>query len=266
MNNILLFAHPKTGQHWIIWLLGNYQQLTLGREPIGWIKVLEFSKFGDPNDKNRKGCIDIPADKLVYKSAPMHFARIEYPYKYNTEIDKFIDSFDKKAYLYRNPFDVMISMYYYFQNNIPKIDEILAKKDLKGDQEFETYARNKIDVYINHVRDSIDEADLVLYYDDLLLDPSPFRELIGYFYNHEFNEDLFQKTLHLSSFDHVSKLERDLKKQQFIEEKKDRNEFHIFHTRNGRSGQYKNLMSQELIEYITQKWDKLKKEVKYKLK
>lgn len=259
--NILLYAHPKTGQHWIIWLLANYQSLLQTGEPSDWLKVLTFSKFNDP-----KGFINSTASEIIYNSEPMHFARIEYPYKFSEKINKFIESFDKRVYLYRNPYDVMISMYYYFQTGIERIDTLLAKPDLKDDFEFETYVRDKIDVYINHVRDSIDIADLVLYYDDLLIDPSPFRELLGYFYNHEFREDIFQQTLQLSSFNHVGKLERELKKRLLVEEGKDRNEFHIFHARDGRSGQYKELMSLELIDYITEQWNKLKLEVKYKLK
>jgi len=257
--NVLGIAHPKTGQHYIIWFLGNYQRLINNREPMNWEKILEFSKF-EPTSMR------VLAPELTYLSETINFTRIEYPYRYNTKIDTFIESFDKTIYLYRNPYDTLISMFYYFQTELEVIKEINKLENLKGYKPFEVYVKEKIDVYINHIRKSIDHVDLVLYYDDLITDPSPFREILSYFYDSNLNEGIFQKALELSSFKHVSMLERKLKKEQRKKEQKDRNEFFIFHARNGRSGQYHELMSQELIDYISKKWEDLKTKVKYKLK
>jgi len=127
---------------------------------------------------------------------------------------------------------------------------------------FENYAEDKIDKYISHIERSVDHVDLVLYYDDLRKDPTPFRTVLGYFYD-EIDETIFQKTLKISSFNHVNKMETTLKKETIgIKGRKGVR----FHARDGRSGQYHKLMSKSLIEYISEKWNALKKQIKYKLK
>jgi hypothetical protein len=252
MNTVLSIAHSKTGQHWVIWLLANYQRLINNNPPMTWVEILEYSKI--------KGSLDLLAHEREYHSETINFVRIEYPYNYNSRISRFIKSFDKTMYLYRSPHDVMISMFYYFNYHGELGIEIRAKKDFKDWKFFDDYVKEKIDIYCNHIERSIDYVDLVLYYDDLLIDPSPFRELLSFFYD-EIDEDIFQKTLEISSFKHVHNLEMNFPKN-LGKDPKDT----PLHARSGRSGQYHELMNPELINYITEKWEELKLKVKYKLK
>lgn len=253
-TNVLLFAHPKTGQHWILFIVANYQRLINLKPKITWKEILLFARFTESIKKS--------ASSINYNSETVNFVRIEYSYTHNINVRNFIDSFDKRIYLYRNPYDVMISMFYYFHTDPKLIKEIREKKDFKNYKFFEDYVKEKIDIYCAHIKSSIDYADLVLYYDDLLEDTSPFRILLGYFYD-ELYEPVYQKTLEVSSFKYVNNMEKILKKDKILN--KGRKNV-IFHARNGRSGQYYELMNDELIDYITEKWEKLKKNVEYKLK
>lgn len=257
MNTVLMYAHPKVGQHWLMFIVSNYYHVKEGLEPANWEEVMGYTKF-DPSD------LSINADGISYRSINLSkdikFARIEYAYDYpikDYRSSKFIDSFDKRVYIYRNPADVLISMYYYFQTKTEKIQEVNKKKDLKGDIEFEKYAKGKLEIYLDHVKNSIDHADLVLCYDDLLKDPTPFREVLSWIYG-DIDEEIFQKTLYYSSFNYVHKLEHEIKKSWAGYTEKAL----VFHSRNGSSEQYKETMSSELIEYIKQKWIKLCNEKK----
>lgn len=254
MKNVLMCASVKTGQHWVVWIIANYQRLINNKPKMTWKEILGYSKLN--------GSIDGLAPNRKYNSETIHFVRVEYPYGFNSKVKRFMKSFDKLIYLYRNPYDTLISMFYYFHTDPILIKIIREKEDFKGDEFFEEYVKSKLDKYLSHIERSIDHADLVLYYDDLLKDTSPFRTVLSYFYD-KIDEDIFQKTLRISSFNYVNSLEALLKKETitFKGRKNVR-----FHARDGSSGQYRKLMSFELINYITQRWNALKMKVKYKLK
>jgi hypothetical protein len=200
--------------------------------------------------------IDELAPNRIYKENLPHFIRLEYPYSYSLIVKKFMDSFDKRIYLYRNPYDTMISMFYYFAVNPGVVQTINTYKDFKEFKYFEDFCKYHIEGYIAHVEVSIDKADLVLYYDDLKQDPSILKKIVEWLYG-DVNDLLFKRALEWSDFKFVNAMEKELKKGQ---------ENVVFHARDGRSGQYKELMSNDLINYITEKWNSLKKRVKYEIK
>ena len=250
MNNVVMFAHPKTGQHWILFFLANYHRIIYQNinKPIQWESLLEFGKFG--------GKINILAQNQMYKEGLLHLLRVEYPYSYSLEVKRFVDSFDKKVYLYRNPFDTMISMYYYFIANPLYIKQINKTKNFEDNQYFEDFCKSHLMGYMSHIEVSIDKADLVLYYDSLKKDPSDFKKLLQFFYDEKIYDQAFQKALKWSSFEYVNEMEKKLKQGQ---------ENVVFHARDGRVGQYKELMSLDLINYIQDKWNKLKERVEFAL-
>jgi len=249
MNNVCFFSHPKTGQHWILFFLANYHRILSSiNEPISWENMMEFGKS--------KEAFTVLAPNRKYKEDLPHLIRIEYPYSYSLEIKKYIDSFDKRVYLYRNPFDTMISMYYYFIANPLYIKQINKAKNFEDNQYFEDFCKSHLMGYISHIEVSIDKADLVLYYDSLKKDPSDFKKLLQLFYDEKIYDQAFQKALKWSSFEHVNEMEKKLKQGQ---------ENVVFHARDGRIGQYKELMSLDLINYIQDKWDKLKERVEFAL-
>ena len=249
MNNVCFFSHPKTGQHWILFFVANYHRILNGiNEPISWENVMEFGKS--------KKVFTVLASDKKYKEDLPRLIRIEYPYSYSLEVKNYINSFDKRVYLYRNPFDTMISMYYYFIANPIYIKQINEAKTFEDNEYFEDFCKSHLDGYIAHIEVSIDKADLVLYYDQLKKDPTDLKKLLQYFYFGDIDERAFNKALEWSSFEYVNEMEKELKKGQ---------ENVVFHARDGRSGQYKELMSLDLINYIQEKWDKLKERVEYEL-
>lgn len=140
------------------------------------------------------------------------------------------NNFDKLIYLHRHPGDVMISMFHYYDKSL----------------EFQEYVKNNIPKYLDHIEQTIGYADVVLCYDELRKDPSDFRKVIRLFYE-EINEEVFQKALEISSFDAIHSLKDDVV---------------VRHTCDGRSGQYKEIMNENMIEYIK---NETKKRGLYKL-
>src|SRR4030042_274006 len=201
MKNVVMYSHPKTGQHWILFFVANYHRILNGvNEPISWEDVMEFGKS--------KESLTVLAPNKKYREDLPHLIRIEYPYSYSLEVKKYIDSFDKRVYLYRNPFDCMISMYYYFIASSDIIKNVNSAKNFKNNSYFEDFCKNHLDGYLAHIRVSIDKADLVLYYDDLKEDPLNFIRLLRFFYD-KINRTVFNKALAWSSFNYVNKMEKE---------------------------------------------------------
>lgn len=200
---------------------------------VPWEIILEYSKFGSS--------LALHANQQNYKKDFPTFLRIEYSRIFSIEILRLFNSFDKTVYLYRCPHDVMISTFQYFSST--NREDI----NLKDNKYFHDYVRYRLPRYISHIEVSMSYCDLVLCYDKLLKDPSNFRKLLLFFYE-ELDEEIYQKTLEFSSFKKVH--------EQEVELTKDRPN-HVFHTRDGRSGQYKDVMDKSLIDYIDKKWKKV---------
>jgi hypothetical protein len=150
---------------------------------------------------------------------------------------EFFQQFDKLIYLYRNPFDCMIS-YWHFVENRNGVD---YQRDLK---EFTKWFLPK---WIHHVKTTRCKADLVLDYDKLRRNPYPlFTEVIALVNNGIINIGILDKTIEMSSFENIRKMSDEVGNPAGLGNPHYRGYF----CRDGRSGQYKEVMSKELIDYI----------------
>ena len=146
-----------------MFVLANYHQLVFKGipKPLGW-EVAEV--FG----------------KVFHDDYPM-MIRSEANWKRDKE---FHESFDKVIYFYRNPFDVIISLYYYIEK-----DKIRQKLINSGDIEYYKdpliveldhnelwkYIKEYILIYIQHLNQGYHHADVVLKYEELKKDPNLFK-------------------------------------------------------------------------------------------
>lgn len=239
-NKVLLVAHPKTGNHWILFVVMNYYRiLNFGATETATLKdIYNFAKLKGFTGEMYNGIIK---DSDFLEGYPS-LLRSEYSRYAFYDLDCFYNGFDKLIYMYRNPYDVMISQFYYLIRD-PNRLELVKKISLKEISYFDDYVRANTLIYIAHVKYNIPHADLVLYYDDLQKDPSPFKILLEYLFG-EVDEEIFQKTIEMSSLKSVHSMEMRVK----VNDPK-------LLTRNGQSGQYKNIMKPELIQYIKEKWE-----------
>lgn len=229
-NNVLLSSHQKTGSHWVLFIVANYHNVLVNnaKESFDWNFVYQYSV---PRERDK---FRLPASQQSYiKDFPRIF-KLEYPRSYSMKIRDFFDSFDYVIYLHRHPADVMISRFYFMPKQLEDL-ELVKKMDLKTSEYFEDYVKFNLPNYLVHIEDSMSYADIVLCYDKLREDPSNFRKVLRLFYDN-INEDAFQRALELSSFNHVKSISEETR--------------HKRHTRDGRSGQYNEFMSTNLIEYI----------------
>jgi len=242
-NKVLLCAFPRTGNHWTVLIVSNYYRLlnhphldtpVLLGDLVGRNGLARLSGF--PPHAFEKGFL-----KEDFREDYPTFIRVEYSRYDFYDLDFFFNSFDKLVYLWRNPLDVVISHFYFLIRNQETIKK-MKQDSLKGHVYFEAYAKATLLKYIAHVKYNKPHADLVLHYDSLQLDPTPFKFLLGYLFK-TVNESIFQKALAFSSFHTIHEDETKRK------EKDDK-----FHTRDGRSRQYHDYMSLDLIEYIKKKW------------
>ncbi len=249
-NNILLCSHSKTGQHWILFFIANYHNILQNNatKSLGWDIVPDYAQFKSNTLRDK-------AMKQEYWEGFPKLRWMEYSRIYSKWIKDLFESFDKVIYLYRNPCDVMISMFYYFVNT-EEGRKRLKTFDLKTSFYFQDFVEFNLPRYLSHIKNSICFADVILSYDKLRKDTSDFRKVVKLFYN-EVNGKVFRKALELSSADNIKKVEKKIKK--------DWNPKNIvWHVRDSRSGQYKDKMSKEMINYIERKWNKLKENLKKK--
>jgi len=226
-NMVLLNAHQKTGQHWLVFLLANYHKILTENitETIPF-KDTNFTTFGNPNTHLDDDIKEIEERGIQLTDFKEGFPRLKrseaiWDEKHNDiDFHKLHKSFDKVIYLYRNPFDTMISLYYWYEK----------KYDL------EELVKDRLGYYIEHLQKGFIHADVILCYEELREDPNKFKEALLLFFD-EINEVIFQKALKMSSFESIHKINPK-------------------HARKGTVGQYREEMSKELIDLIKRECNK----------
>lgn len=245
MNHILICSIQKTGSTWVRFLLFNYFNILNN----GALETLTWDKLKKIHDLRR-------IRKIRKRKFEFDHKDDEFPDIYHThlgyngtgfaknfpDISFFFDSFDKLIYVIRNPYDTVISYYKFIFNR----DKIPYKKiRMYGKTKLEDFTKYYLEKFIKHVNGTIHRADVILDYDKLRKDPSGFIDTIK-LVDGTIDMDVFQKAIKMSSFDNIRKMSDEVNQPYGAGGHLYRGHF----CRDGRTGQYKEIMSNELIQYI----------------
>lgn len=235
---ILISSFPKVGIHWTKFIICNYYQI----KNFGITSTLTYNQL----DHIFKNPISLHHTHFPYSGKTL-FGQIK-------NMKDYYDRFEKIIYQIRNPYDTMISFYYYLKNRNPPFNIVynVANIDLIDQiSTLEGFVEYFLPLYIDHIKSTRNKADLVLNYDKLRKDPSDFKKAIKLIFN-EVNEEAFEKAVEMSSFDNIRKMGIETNQKHGLAK-----DYLGHFCRNGKSGQYKEIMSEKLIQYIKNEWDKI---------
>lgn len=158
--------------------------------------------------------------------------------------DNFHEYWDYLVYIYRNPFDTMISYYHYQMkrdipwNNSPKLAHVMEQMET-----LEGFTEYMLPIWIEHVSTTKHLADLVMDYDELNIDPLGYLDLMNLITD-DVDLGVLERAIEMSSFESIRKMGIETNRVHGLGGPG------VEFTRDGRSGQYKEVMDKELIEYI----------------
>jgi len=233
MNKIILTGFPKTGNTHARFVIFNYWNILENNA----VETLTYRELIYANEDIWDGKGDQYPQVFF-----MHMAkngRTMLGYNRGEKFEMYNREY-KIIYVTRNPFDCMISYFHYNKNRDLK-DQHISYRNINT---LEEHTKHFLPLYINHIQSTMPYADVVLNYDKLRKDPSGFRDAIKLVFG-VVNEEIFQKAIEMSTFDNIKKMGIE-KKQKYGLASSYRGHF----CRDGRSGQYKEVMTPELIEWI----------------
>lgn len=247
MNKVLLNGIQKVGNTWTRFVIFNYYHI----KNHGATKTLNFDELEAPHLLRVIKGIDYPyADgfPLVFHTHLTYTGYGIFDTDYHPKHHYYFDSFDKKIYLYRNPFDTMISYYYFmmFRTTPEPFGAGVTKEELKKMKNIDGFTEFYLPRWIRHVKTTMHRCDLVLDYDKLREDPSGFWDALELLDDGEIDEDIFWKAIEMSSFESIKYMSEKTKQVGGLGMPYLKGYF----CRDGRSEQYKEVMKAGLIDYI----------------
>jgi hypothetical protein len=187
----------------------------------------------------------------VYHTHHAYDGRAIKGYRYDI-VDSF-KQFDKLIYLIRNPYDTMISYFNFMMDRDIPFNGAYNKEFTKQISTLEGFTKHFLPIYLHHIKVTRPHADLVLDYDVLRKGSFMFFHLaLDLITEDKTDLKVLNKSIEMSSFDNIKKMGIETKQEYGLA-----STYRGYFTRDGRSGQYKEVMSKELIEWIK---NELKKE------
>lgn len=234
---ILLVGFSKSGNTWARFVIFNYWNILTNnaKETLTYRELIKINEnildgIGDQYPqvyfmhvpKSGKTILGINRDRKI----------------------KLYNKIDKIIYVCRNPFDVMISYFDYLYNRDIPFNGNFKGKKLEEISNLKGFIKKFLPLYIDHIKSTKHLADVVLDYDQLRANPNGFRKALELVYG-DVNEKIFQKAIEMSSFESIKTMGIKFDQRYGLA-----SSYRGSFTRNGRSGQYLEVMSKELIEYI----------------
>lgn len=237
-SKVLLVGIQKTGNTWIRFVIFNYFFLKNhnGTRTLTWDELQEPHLLRKEKGLNYEYNDGYPLIFHTHNSYDGFGINVQYH-----GCPVFFKSFDYIIYIYRNPFDTCIS-YWHFMENRNGVD---YSRDLV---EFTKWFLPK---WIHHVNSTMYQANFILNYDILRKDSSSFYQMFKLITNDQYDKKLLEKAIRLSSFENIRKMSIEIKQPYGLAKR-----FRDYFCRDGRSGQYKEVMSEELINYIKEECKK----------
>jgi len=231
--SVLLSGSPKTGNTWLRFVIFHYLNMiekheyrTLTHRDLAWLKDNEM----------RVQHTHIPHSG---ENAP-----------------QFYDKFNKMIYIWRNPYDTMISYHEYLKNRDVPFNILrhnLKKETIEKLHSLEGFTGFFLEKYIDHINSTRSRADLVLCYDDLRKNTKGFYDalkMVCRTLKLSYREHIAKKAIRMSSFENIKQMGIDTNQKGGLAIG-----YKGSFCRDGTVGQYKKVMSKELINYITERWN-----------
>ena len=149
---------------------------------------------------------------------------------------EFFEQFDKMIYIYRNPFDTCISYWHFMENRV----------GVDYNRSLDNFTQWFLPKWIHHVKTTMVHSDLILDYDDLREYPYNFVDAISLITEEDVELDVMERVIKLSSFENIRKMSIEVGQPYGL----GKEVYKGFFCRDGRSGQYLEIMNENLIEYI----------------
>lgn len=252
---------PKTGSTWCRFVIFNYYNIL----KTGSLKTLTYQQLNNINrHRPEVDCDGVDKVGSVFYE-PFVFDE-GFPPVYHThhaydgsivlgkrpEVGTYFKRFDKLIYIYRNPFDTMISYWHFMMDRNEPFNNAFNAETTEILKTLEGFTRKILPVYLHHIKVTLPHANLVLDYDLLRKCPEIFSSTIelivdGYYVDNR----ILSQAIDMSSFESIKRMGIEAN-QKYGMSASYRGHF----TRDGRSGQYLSVMSKELIDYITKECEK----------
>jgi hypothetical protein len=253
MKKILLCGIQKSGSTWGRFVVFNYFNIlknnakrTLNFDELKAIHLRRgwYPNTPDPNTPRKPEALK-DGFPLVYHT---HLGYDGTGFiKTFPKVHEWFEKFDGLIYIYRNPFDTMIS-YYEFLRTRDETPYMNTQKEVKMDEKLESlenFTKYYLPKWISHVKSTKHRADVVLDYDELRENPSGFIDAIELI-DESVDLGVLEKAIKMSDFNNIKKMSIETKQPWGVGGPLYKGLF----CRDGRTGQYKERMSKELIKYI----------------
>ena len=236
MKKFILTGCPKTGNTWTRFVLFNYWNLLENNAE----KTLSYAEIIQINEQIWNGNDQFP--QIYFTHVPINgnllFGRDQHGHVEMYEIIKNI------IYVIRNPFDTMISYFHYVTNRDIPFNGHFKGKELERLMTFEGFIERFLPVYINHVKTTKPYAGTIVEYEKMRENPLRFFDTLEYVYG-TIDKNIAREAIEISSFESIKKMGVETNQTWGLA-----SAFRDHFTRNGKVGQYKEVMNEELIEYI----------------
>lgn len=229
---ILLCGIQKSGNSLCRFVIFNYYHILKGNsKTLTWDELqkphLDRVNYG-VDHKYEDGFPDVHHTHNSYDGYGINAKYDNYP--------EFFKQFDKIVYLYRNPYDCCLSYWHFMQN----------RKNVDYKLNLEDFTKWFLPKWIFHVRTTRNVADLVIDYDFYRKHPEAFATVLNLVTNGNTDNRILQIAIKMSSFDNIRKMSDEVGNPAGLGFPY----YQDYFCRDGRSGQYKEVMSKELINYI----------------
>jgi len=236
---ILISSFPRCGSTWLRFVICNYASIVSHGSKFTLTYTQLNNIFSNPVSLHHT---HLPlSGKLMYGSV--------------NNSSEYYNKFDKIIYIMRNPYDTMISFWHYLKNREIPFNLLKTKFNTEMIDQFYSlkgFVDYFLPLYIDHVKSTRHRADLVLNYDELRKNPNEFKKAIKLIFDDKINEEVFEKAIEMSSFENIRKMGIETNEIHGLA----KNSLDHF-CRDGRSGQFMEVMNNHLVQYIETEWNKV---------
>lgn len=235
----LLVGCPKTGNTWCRFVIFNYWNIKENDAK----KTLTYNDLIGINKEIWDGSIKYP--QVYFSHLPANGRDI-----FGIRKDKHYEIYnivDNIIYIIRNPFDTMISYFHYMYDRDNPYNGRFSEEETKEMDNLKGFTKRFLPYYINHVKSTMNLADVIVKYERVKQNNDDFYNALKLVFG-KIDLEIANKAIEMSSFNNIKKMGVDTKRE-FGLSAAYRGSF----TRDGRVGQYKEIMNDDLYEYIKNK-------------